>query len=370
MTTLIRRTGMVPVRKPNLTSVDNRKQTIGLDLGDKFSYWCLLDSHVGEDEVLEEGRLQTTPPALRKHFGALDSCTIAIEAGTHSAWVERELRSLGHTVIVANPRELRKIHTSDRKNDRADAQALARMARYDPKLLSPIQHRSAQMQVDLTTLRARDVVVRARSMFINAIRGFVKTSGARLPKCDADYFVRKTEGHISAALRPAIDPLLEIVAHLSKLIKTYDHSVEQLADQTYSSTRQLRQVAGVGALTATAYILTLAEPNRFPCSREVGPFLGLVPRQDDSGERHSQLHITKSGNAYLRRLLVGSAHYILGPFGADCDLRRFGQRISQRGGKNAKKRAIVGVARKLAVLLHHLWVTGEVYEPLRLAAHK
>jgi transposase len=368
MTTLSRRPATLPVRKSTAPAHKRSKQTIGLDLGDKFSYWCVLDEHTGEDDILEEGRVRTTPAAIRRHFASLEPSTIAIEASTHSAWVERELSTLGHTVVVANPRELRKIHASDRKNDRADAQVLARMARFDPKLLAPIRHRSAQMQADLASIRARDVAVQARTKFINAIRGLVKTSGARLPKCDAQYFTRKVDGHIPEELHSAIQPLLEVLAHLSELIKKYDHHIEQLADQTYRATSALRQVSGVGALTATAYILTLAEPTRFPRSRDVGPFLGIVPRQDDSGERRSQLRITKSGNGYLRRLLVGSAHYILGPHGSDCDLRRFGQQLAQRGGKNAKKRAIVAVARKLAVLLHHLWLTGEVYEPLRAAA--
>ena len=155
---------------------------------------------------------------------------------------------------------------------------------------------------------------------------------------------------------------------LSEQVRCYDKRIETLTEQRYSETAVLRQITGVGALTSLAFVLTLFDKQRFPRSRDLGPYLGLVPRQDESGDRSPQLPITKAGNGYLRRLLVGSAHYVLGPFGPDSDLRRFGQRLAERGGKNAKKRAVVAVARKLAVLLHRLWVTGEVYDPLRSGA--
>ena len=132
----------------------------------------------------------------------------------------------------------------------------------------------------------------------------------------------------------------------------------------------MRQVKGVGPITALAYVLTLENPELFAKSREVGPYLGLVPKQEDSGESQPQLGISKTGDTMVRKLLVGSAQYILGPFGPDTDLRRYGLRLCERGGKNAKKRAAVAVARKLAVLLHRLWVSGEVYEPLGYASSR
>jgi len=126
----------------------------------------------------------------------------------------------------------------------------------------------------------------------------------------------------------------------------------------------LKQVKGVGTQIALTYLLTIEDPHRFAKSRDVGCFLGLRPGRRDSGESQPQMHISKEGDPYLRTMLVQGAHYILGPFGADSDLRRWGLKLAARGGKNAKKRAVVAVARKLAVLLHRLWVTGEVYEPL------
>jgi transposase len=164
--------------------------------------------------------------------------------------------------------------------------------------------------------------------------------------------------------------LVRLVEALSSSIKGYDERIEKLATEKYPHTKLLRQVKGVGPLTSLAYVLTLQDPQRFVKSRDVGPYLGLVPKQEDSGDSQPQLRITKMGDMMVRQLLVGSAHYILGPFGPDTDLRRYGLRLSERGGKNAKKRAVVAVARKLAVLLHCLWVSGEVYEPLRHALPK
>jgi len=162
-----------------------------------------------------------------------------------------------------------------------------------------------------------------------------------------------------------LQPMIDVIESLTEQIHQYDRQIEKLAATRYPQTQHLQQITGVGALTALAFILVLADSSRFRKSRDVGAYLGLVPRQADSGSRVSQLGITKAGDALMRRLLVNSAHYILGAFGPDCDLRRYGERLMQRGGKNAKKRAVIAVARKLAVLLHHLWSTGEAYDALR-----
>jgi transposase len=189
--------------------------------------------------------------------------------------------------------------------------------------------------------------------------------GARLPKCDSASFPRRALEHVPDELHPALLPLLDAVLALTEQIRRHDRAISRLATKDYPQTNLLRQVSGVGPLTSLAFVLTLGDASRFRKSRDVGAYLGLVPRQDDSGARVSQLAITKAGDRAMRRLLVGSAQYILGPFGPDCDLQRYGRRLMQRGGKNAKKRAVVAVARKLAVLLHRLWATGEVYRPLQ-----
>jgi transposase len=338
--------------------------TIGVDLGDRSSRYCTVDR---QGEVVVERSVATTKKGLAQAFGSIPRCRIALEVGTHSPWVSRLLRSWGHEVIVANARRVRLITDSSCKNDRLDARTLARLARIDPELLSPVKHRSAEAQGDLLAIRARAVLVESRTRLVNAARGLVKSLGERLRSCDAAHLGPEELAGMPEAVRAALEPLLAEVESLSESIRRYDQMIERLAQTRYPETKLLRQVQGVGPLIALTYVLTLEDADRFAKSRDVGAYLGLRPRREQSGKRDPELRITKEGDPYLRRLLVQGAHYILGPFGPDTDLRRWGQKLAARGGKNAKKRARVAVARKLAVLLHKLWATGEVYEPLRNA---
>jgi len=335
--------------------------TVGVDLGDKYSQYCVLET---DGEVVQEGRVRTTAQALRGWCSSLEACRVALEAGTHSPWVSRLLKELGHEVIVANPRKLRLIYQNNDKCDQVDARYLARVARMDPTLLAPLHHRGAIAQADLAILRARDALVTARTQLVNHVRGAVKSFGGRLPTGSTHAFAKKMGAHVPQELKPALEPVLRAIQELTDRIADHDRKIEGLTEK-YPETKNLCQVAGVGPLTSMSFILTLEDPARFKKSRTVGSFLGLRPRTKDSGERESQLGITKAGDMFLRRLLVGSAQYILGPFGPDTDLRRWGMALAQRGGKNAKKRAVVAVARKLAVLLHRLWVSRQPYEPLR-----
>jgi transposase len=334
--------------------------TIGLDLGDKYGQYYTLDEG---GENIDAGRVTMLPGALEKRFGGMERSRIVMESGTHSAWVSRLLEGLGHEVIVANARKLRLISENENKDDAVDAELLARVGRVDPKLLYPIQHRGAEVQADLAVVRAREALVKARGQLINHLRGAVKSVGGRLPKCSTASFHRRVEVEIPAELEVALRPLLEMIEEMSGQIRAYEEEVERLCHQKYPETELLRQVGGVGPLTSLCYVLTLEDPHRFAQSRSVGSFLGLRPGKDQSGQQDPELRITKTGNPQLRRLLVQSAQQILGPFGADCDLRRWGLQLAGRGRKNAKKRAVVAVARKLAVLLHRLWIQGEVYEP-------
>jgi len=354
-------------KKPQVKKATSRstkpvtlQRWIGIDLGDRWSAVCFLDD---AGSVVNRTRVRTTQEAFGQYFSAFAGAAAAIETGTHSGWASRTLTNCGLTVTVANAREIRKIHQSHRKNDRSDAEVLARMLRFDLQLLSPVHHRSAQMQADITILRARDVAVRGRTMVINAVRGLVKSHGGRLPSCDAGSFARHALEHLPPTLKAALLPLIESIADLTQRIRGYDRLIVDVARERYPETALLAQVGGVGPVTSLAFVLTLGDKERFHRSRDVGPYLGLVPRQYDSGSQQSQLPISKVGNSYLRRLLVQSAHYILGPFGPECRLRSYGHRLMERGAKNAKKRAVVAVARKLAILLHHLWATGAIYEP-------
>jgi transposase len=339
--------------------------TVGVDLGDKRSTYCMLGP---AGETLAEGELATTQECFVELFETLKAARVVIEVGTHSAWVREVVVGCGHEVLVANPRLMEGSKRRKRKNDRIDAHKLARLGRVDPQSLYPIRHRSKEVRQDLILLRARDALVSVRTDLINTTRGLVKSLGTRLPKCSSPSFADKVEESLPAEVRDTLLPLVSLVETLSASIAAYDKKIEDLGSTKYQETKLLRQVKGVGPITALAYVLTLEDPARFPKSRDVGPYLGLIPRQEDSGDSEPQLGISKAGDRMLRRLLVGSGHYILGPFGPDTDLRRYGLRLCERGGKNAKKRAAVAVARKLAVLLHRLWRSGEVYEPLRQAA--
>ncbi len=335
-------------------------RTIGIDLGDRYSHFFILDA-AGEE--VESGRVVTSQAGMKK-FQGMERARIVIEVGTQSPWISRMLEGWGHEVVVANAREVKLISKNDRKSDRVDPELLARLGRMDVKLLKPLRHRGAKGQADLAVLRSRDALVQGRSALINHVRGAVKSWGARIPKGSAESFHKRLL-HVPKALQPALLPVMETIRRLTEQIREYDRKVEQMGRQEYPETARLRQVVGVGGLTALAYVLTLEDGHRFGKSRTVGRYLGLTPKQSDSGDRSPQLRISKAGDRMVRRLLVGSGQYILGPFGPDCDLRRWGMRLFERGGKNAKKRAVVAVARKLAVLLHRLWVSGEQYDPWR-----
>jgi transposase len=336
--------------------------TIGLDLGDRSSYYCVLDE---AGRMVVEEKVSTTPKALEARFGAMPRSRIALETGMHSPWVSRLLSGLGHETIVAHARNVRLIGESRKKDDRLDAQTLARLARIDPQLLCPVKHRSARAQADLTVIRARAGLVRARTALINTARGLTKSYGERLRGCNPRNMSPEKASGLSPELQGALQPLLGGIEALSQQIGEYNQRIEHLAEASYPQVALLKQVKGVGTLIALTYLLTLEDAQRFRKSRDVGCYLGLQPGRRNSGQSEPQMHISKEGDPYLRTLLVQGAQHILGPFGADSDLRRWGLKLAERGGKSGKKRAVIAVARKLAVLLHRLWVSGEVYEPLR-----
>jgi transposase len=339
---------------------------IGIDLGDKRSYYCILDKNAN---VVADGSLATTPIEFEMYFKVIPRSRIALEVGTHSPWISSLLETLGQEVYVANPRKIGGGKKNRRrKNDKLDAESLARQVKADPKLLYPIQHRGAKARHALVSLRARHAAVCARTKLICAVRGLVKSDGKRLPRCSAESFHKVDRTYVPEALRDSLEPLFKQIGSLTDQIKKYDKDVKRMCQEAYPETELLRQVNGVGEIVSLAFMLTIDNPERFAKSRQVGPYLGLVPRQYDSGESRPQMRITKTGDRMMRQLLVQSAQHILGRQGKDSDLRRQGLKIAARGGKNGKKRATVAVARKLAVLLHRLWVTAEVYEPLRNSA--
>jgi len=336
--------------------------TIGLDLGDRSSHYCVLD---GKGEILLEGEVETRSEALRKRLGVLDRSRLALEAGTHSGWVERLLKEMGHEVMVANPRRIPLVTAHAAKNDKTDARTLARLARVDAQLLKPIQHRGERAQIHLLTVRSRAALVEVRTKLINAARGLTKAMGYRLPAAKADAVSSAILSGLPEALQAPLASLIQQVQSVNEQIRQLDEQMAEIAATHYGAeTAKLQQVKGVGPVIALTLVLTLENAERFSSSRAVGCYLGLRPKQRQSGKSDPQLRISKEGDSYLRSLLVQGAHCILGRHGEDCDLRRWGRRLCERGGKNARKRAVIAVARKLAVLLHRLWVGQQAYDPL------
>jgi len=353
------------VRKSQIRRMAAKQRlTVGLDLGDRSSRYCILNEAGGK---ASEDQLLTTKAGLDSLFAKMAVCRIALEVGTHSPWVSRHLAAMGHEVIVANPRKVRLITQSVKKNDRMDAEQLARLARVDPQLLGPIRHRGAEAQGDLAVIRARAEMVDCRTALINTARGLAKPMGERLKSCDADYVKESLAEGLSEATQNAIRPLLKSVEEITRQIGVYDKKIQEI-EKRYPETKVLKQVHGVGTLIALTFILTLEDAERFTHSRDVGPYLGLTRKLRDSGESQPELGISKAGDVLLRRLLVQAAHCILRDGAPDSDLKQWGMTKVQagagkKGSKRRKKRATVAVARKLAVLLHRLWVTGEVYDP-------
>jgi len=335
--------------------------TLGLDVGDRWIHIARVDAD-GEDAG--EERLPCKPDAVRQYFERLERSRVVLEVGAHSRWLDRMLRELGHEVFVANAGRLESIRASRQKCDRRDACELAQLGHLGPKYLHPIVHRPEHMQEHLGLLDARDVLVRARTMMVNQVRGTLKACGHKPPRCTTSAFVRRLRE--SSISNVSFEALAEAIVDLSVRIKALERRIAEAAEQ-YPAVALVRQIKGVGPVTGLAFVLAVFDPKRFRRSRDVAPYLGLVPAKHQSGGRDPQLGITKTGNPFVRRLLVQSAQYILGPRRPDCELRRYGERLVGRGGKAAKKRAVVAVARKLAVLMHHLWVSAEVYQPLRPA---
>ncbi len=307
--------------------------TVGLDVGDKHVHIAALDD---TGTVVVRDRVTTSRKAVTAWFQGRNVGRVALEVGRHSPWLSRLLQGLGLKVYVANPRKVALVYAADDKCDRVDAEVLARLARVDPHLLAPIQHRRKDTQAALALLRARAAAVRARTMLINSVRGQVRAMGGCLSPCSSSRFASLVT-ELPEELELAMSPLMSSIASLSVNIRHYDQVVEDLCRDVYPETRLLRAVDGIGALTSLAYVLTLEDPARFRRSRDVGSYLGLRPRRDQSGEVDKQLRITKAGDKMLRTLLVQCAHRILGVFGRESDLRTWGLKLAARGGSSAKK---------------------------------
>lgn len=348
---------------PNATAA-----TIGIDLGDRKHSICSLDR---EGNILRESSIPNTPEALDGLSHSNPAAVMVMEVGMNSPWISRHLKGLGHRVLVANPRKVRAIYASVRKCDRKDAEMLARIARCDEKLLYPIEHSGEQAQRDLLRIKLRDNLVRQRVDVISAVRFTLKGLGIRLRSPKTTCFARHARRELAAAhphMLELVEPSLVVLDALTAQIRELEKAIEKLAAESYPQTQLLQAITGIGTITSLTFVLTIGDPKRFGRTRDVAAYLGLVPKRDQSGDTDKQLRISKAGDKYLRRLLVSAAQYILGPFGQDCDLRRMGMRLAERGGQRAKKKAVVAVARKLSVVMLSLLRNGTAYEPERRLA--
>jgi transposase len=337
---------------------------IGLDIGDRFSHYAVRNS-VGA--ILEEKRLPSTEVALRKSFTPFKGNRLLMEVGTHSPWMQRVLRELGIDARVCEARSAAEANRYGRKTDVRDARLLSELLRTDSHLVRLVEHRSTEDQATWAVIQSRDALVRSRTALVNQARGICKSWGRRLPGCTTSAFNAQTWFHVPEELRPALSPLYEQILETTERINEYDKKIAACIQETHPEVERLTEIHGVGNLTALAFVLAVGNVKRFQRSRDIGAYFGLVPKKRASGDVDPQLGISKRGNETVRRLLVGAAHYILGPFNkTESDLRTFGVRI-QGGGTDSrrKRRAVVAVARKLAVVMGALLINEQPYRAVR-----
>lgn len=330
----------------------------GIDLHVKSSEVAVVDD---AGELKEQARIPTTEAGLRRWFGGRERMVICLEAGGQSAWAARILTSVGHEVVVANPVRVRLIAEATLKSDKVDAGTLARLVRADRRLLRPIAHRSAETQRQRGVLRARRTLVNARTACTNTARGILRSFGYRTPSRRPDRIAESLAGErIPEELVAVVAPLVQVGCELDERIAALDDEVEAMG-RAYPEVALLRGVPGVGPLVALSFVLCLEDPHRFARSRDVAGYLGLRPKMRESGSTSRYGGITHQGDTEMRMLLVQAAHGLLRTR-ADCDLKRWAQALAARVGTH---KAIVALARKLAVVMHAMWVRGEVFRPLR-----
>lgn len=345
-------------------------ETIGIDLGDKAHRVCIVD-RLGN--ITLEKSIDNNRAALAELACQHQSARFVMEVGTHSPWISALFRDMDCEVIVGNSRKLKAISQHERKCDELDARILAKIGRMDTDLLYPVQHVSQDALKDRLVISSRENLVDQRKSLIQSVRGSVKALGLRIDSCGAEVFAARARTTLfeTRDVLETLEPTLKCIEAMNQSISELDAKLAKLSAEKYPATQILQQVAGVGPITAMAFVLAIEDPNRIEDTRNVGAYFGLVPARDQSGESDPQKGISKTGNPYMRKLLTQCAQYIMGAHGPDCDLRTYGQRRAAKGGetkkaaKAAKKKAVTAVARKLAVLLLTLWKTGGTYEPQR-----
>jgi len=341
--------------------------TIGLDLGDSVCTLCRADA---KGHLSDAGTVPTRRAAMRAYFAKLPPSRVVLEASLQSNWIAGLLEELGHEVHVINPRQLKLIAQSMSKTDRNDARILARIGRADLGLLRPTYRHGRESLKARALLNARRNLVQVRTRLVNSVRSCAKVFGHALRSGAVENFETIAARGLPAELLAIVKPQMQCIASIAEQIDGYDKEIERLGEEAFPQTNLLRQIHGVGPQVSLAFVAAIEEPSRFKRSRDVGPYLGLTPRRDQSGEKDPVLPITKQGDGSLRSLLVTAATHILRKSAPDSDLKRHGQRVAKGRTSKDRGRARVAVARKLAVVMHRLLLTGEVYKPLHVSGDK
>ncbi len=336
---------------------------VGIDVHQKSSQVCELSE---EGVILETSQIPSTESAYLRWFQNRETMRIVIECGGSSRWVFRLLREMGHEVLVVNPRRVRLIAESSLKTDKIDAEVLARLSCFGRGLLRPVYQRGDEASILQTRLRVRSTLVRSRTTMINSIRGVLRSYGYRIPgRAISRFSIGYASLELPSELRRALDPLYATVVELTMRIDILTKSLSKDSRQD-ERFRRLQTVPGVGPMVSLAFVSLIDNPHRFRKSRHVGSYLGLRPRIRQSGSSEVRGSITKEGNAELRRLLVQGAHSLL-RCRQESAIRNWGLALVDRIGK---KKAVVAIARKLAVLLHRLWVNEQNFIPFPCNAKK
>jgi transposase len=334
-------------------------ETIGCDLGDRETTICTLSA---EGKVTQRAQVKTDRDSLMRWFRSRPKAHVVMEVGTHSPWISGLAQASGHRVTVINPHEFKLISDSRRKCDQEDAELLARAVRADLGLVRPVAHRSEKTRADLTLLRTRDLLVRERTKLVSHVRGTLKSFGVKPGTSSPETFHERVAPFVPEPLKLALEPVLNHLAQLGQTLKRLDEGVEQTAKKHEKVVELLSSVPRVGTLTALTFCLVVEDPRRFKKSRDLGAYVGLAPARRQSGDSEAQLGISKAGDSLLRRMLVQCAHQMMFKNAPDSALKRWGVAKAKSGGKNGKKRMAVALARKVAVVLHRIWVTGESFK--------
>jgi len=335
---------------------------IGIDIGDNTNFICVLNKR---GDIVNEVEVSNTKDAMKKFIRPFKKYKLALEACSHSLWLQMLLSDdKEREVFVSNPRKVRAISDNIKKSDPEDARLLARLVRSDTELLSPIQLRDIGTQQDLMHIKSREMLIRTKGDLVRHVRGVLKPFGLKLPKeVTSDNFHKEAKNHIPKEYLRILNPLLNSIKNLVLDIAKYDKKIKSLIKIKYPETNNLQTMNGVGPLTALTFILVIGDPTRFKKSRDVGAYLGLTPRRDQSGDQDKSLPITKAGDVRLRCLLVNCSHHILGVFGKESQIRSWGLKIAgESGNKIRKKKAVIAVSRKLAVIMHSMLISGKPFE--------